>query len=147
MAVKLAHKRLAKPHHFIVAPAFGVEVGTAFAAAHRQCGERVFEYLFECQKFQHPQVYGRVKAQAAFIRADSRRHLHPVATVYLHLAVVVHPRHTEHNHPLRLHNPLQQAVAGVVAIGLQKRRQAVKYFFHRLMENRLAGIAALNGRQ
>ena len=145
VAVEFAHKGLAEAHHFAVGFAFGVEVRTAFAAAHRQRGERVFEDLFEGQEFEHAQIDGRMEAQAAFVGADGGTHLHAVAPVYLNPPLVVHPRHAEHNHALGFDDAFQQAVAGVARVFVQKRFQAAEHFFHRLMENALIRVALLDG--
>ncbi len=141
VAVELAHKRLAKTHHFIVALAFGVEIGAAFAATHRQRGERIFKHLLERQKFQHAQIHAGVKTQAAFVGADGRIHLHAKAAVDLHFAGVVHPRHAKQNHTLGLHQALEQAVFGIMAVGGQKRGEAGKHFFYCLMKHGLVRVA------
>lgn len=47
MTHKFAHKSLAKAHHFLIALAFGVEVGPSFGTAHGQGGEAVLEDLLE----------------------------------------------------------------------------------------------------
>ena len=145
VAVKLAHKGLAETHHFGIGFAFGIEVGAAFAAAHGQGGQCVFEHLLEGQEFQYAQVHGRVEAQAAFIRADGGAHLHAVAAVYLDLPFVVHPGNTEHDHALGFDDALQQALFGVLRVFRQEGLQAHKYFFHRLMEGGLVGIALFDG--
>ena len=145
MAVKLAHKGLAETHYFGVGFAFGVEVRAAFAAAHRQGGERVFEHLLEGEEFEHAQIDGGMEAQAAFVGADGGIHLHAVAPVYLNPPLVVHPRHAEHNRALGFDDAFQQAVAGVARVFVQKGFQAAEYFFHRLMEDGLARVALLNG--
>ena len=54
MAIQLAHKSITELHHFIVRFAFGIEVRAAFATAHRQCGQRILEDLFESQEFNDP---------------------------------------------------------------------------------------------
>ena len=45
--IQLAHKRLTETHHLVVALATDREVGTALAATHRQCGQRVLEGLLK----------------------------------------------------------------------------------------------------
>ena len=132
---------MAETHHFGVGFAFGIEVGTAFTAAHRQGGQRIFEDLFESQEFEHAQIYGGVEAQAAFVGADDGVHLDAVAAVYLHLALVVHPGDAEHNHALGLDDALQQAGFGVLRVFVQKRFQAAEYFFNGLVEYGLVRIA------
>ena len=145
VAVKLAHKGLAEAHHFGIRFTFGVEVGAAFAAAHGQGGQAVFKYLLESQEFQNAQVHGGVEAQAAFIRADGGIHLHAVASVHLHLALVVHPGNAEHNDAFGLYKAFQQALLHVFRILRQKGLQAAEDFFDGLVEFRLVGVALLNG--
>ena len=128
MAEQFADKGLAKTHHFGRALAFGVKVGTAFAAAHRQRGQGVFEGLFKRQELQHRQVDRGVETDAALVRADGHAVLNAVAPVDLHLAMVVHPRHPEHHHALGLDQPVQQTMFGVFGVGLNERPQA----FHHL---------------
>ena len=144
VAGKLGHKGLAKAHHFGIGFAFGVKVGAAFAAAHGQGGERVFEHLLKGEEFQHAQIHGGVKAQAAFVGTDGGVHLHAVAAVYLHIALVVHPRHAEHHHALGLDDAFQQALLRVFGVFFQKRFQAAKHFFNGLVEHGLIGVALFN---
>lgn len=144
MAEQLAHEGLAEAHHFAVALAFWVKVGAAFGAAHRQRGQRVFEDLLEGEEFQHAQIDLRVKAQAAFVRADGRAHLHAVATVDLRHAAVINPRHAEHDDALRLDDALQQRLFGIARMLREKAFQTGKDFLHCLMKDGLAGVALLN---
>ncbi len=72
-----------------VALALGVEVGAAFAAAHGQGGQGVFEGLFKGQEFQHRRGHRGVEAQAALVRANGHAVLDAVAAVDAHLALVV----------------------------------------------------------
>lgn len=76
MAIKLGHQRTAEAHHFAIALAFRIEIAAAFPAAHRQRGQGVFEGLLEAKEFENRQVYRRVEAHSALIRADGRVELH-----------------------------------------------------------------------
>ena len=53
VAPQFEDESLAETHDFGVALAAWAEVGTAFATAHRQSGESVFECLFKAQEFQN----------------------------------------------------------------------------------------------
>ena len=107
VAMEPGHERLAEPHHFLLALALGIEVGAALARTQGQRRERVLEDLLEGEELQHAQIHGRMESKAALVRSDGARHLHPVATVHLHLAAVVDPRDAEGDHALGLHEPLQ----------------------------------------
>ena len=63
MAEQFTHEGLAESHDFAVGFAFGIEIGTALAAAHGQGGQGVFENLFKTQEFDDAQVDGRMKTQ------------------------------------------------------------------------------------
>ena len=86
MAVELGHEALAEAHHFVVALALGIEVGTALAAAHGQRGERVLEDLFKRQKFQDAEIHAGVEAQSALVGSDCAVHLNAESAVNLHVA-------------------------------------------------------------
>jgi len=47
MPVKFRHKTLTETHNLIVGFIFGIKIRSAFTAAHRQTGERIFENLFK----------------------------------------------------------------------------------------------------
>ena len=141
VAVEFGHKGLAEAHYFGIGFAFRVKVRTAFAAAHRQGGQRIFEHLFKGEEFQHAQIDCRVETQTAFVRADGRAHLNTVAAVDLNLAFVVHPSDAEHNHTFRFNNTLKQALLGVFRVFRQKRIQTHEYFFNSLVEGFLVGVA------
>jgi len=87
-------KALAEPHHLIVALAFGIEIRSAFAAAHGQRGERILEHLLECKEFQNAEVDRGMEAQAAFVWSDGAVHLDAEATVDFNIALIIRPRHT-----------------------------------------------------
>ena len=84
-----------------------------------------------------------MEAQAAFVGADGAVHLDPEPAVDSHLALVIFPRHPEHNRTLRLADALQDARGQVMGIGFKKRPQAAQDFFHGLVEFRLVGVAFL----
>ncbi|EEZ76891.1 hypothetical protein NEILACOT_03083 [Neisseria lactamica ATCC 23970] len=141
VAVEFGHKGLAEAHYFGIGFAFGVEVGTAFAAAHRQGGQGVFEDLFKSEEFQHAQIDGRVEAQTAFVRTDGGAHLNAVAPVDSDLSFIVLPGYAEHDDAFGFDDAFQQALLGVFRIFCQKRIEAHEDFFNRLMERLLIGVA------
>src|SRR5690606_9332820 len=117
------------------------------AAAHGQGGQRVLEYLLEGQELEHAQVDRGVETQAALVRADSAVHLHAVAAVDVNLAVIVHPRHAEHDDPLRLDQALDDARLEVLGVFFQERPQSGQYLFGCLVEFGLVWIAQRQVRQ
>ena len=123
--IQLIHKCLAEAHHFHIALALGVKVRAALGAADGQASQAVFEDLLKAQKLDDRQVYAGVQAQTAFVGADGGVKLHAVAAVYMHLAMIVYPRNTEHDLPFRLNQPLQQAGFLVFRIVVDHRRQCV----------------------
>jgi hypothetical protein len=109
MPVQLGHEALAEAHYFVVALALGVEIRSALCAAHGKRGERILECLLESQKLLNSKVDGRVEAQTAFVGPDCAVHLDAEAAVDLDGAPIVNPRHAEHNHALRLDDPVKDA--------------------------------------
>ncbi len=104
---ELGHEALAEAHDFVVALPLRVEVGAALAAAHGEGGEGVLEHLLEGQELEDAQVHRRVEAEPALVGPDGAVHLDPEAPIHLHLALIVHPRHPEEDHPLGLDDPLE----------------------------------------
>ena len=123
MLAKLCHKALAESHNFTVRFAFRIEICAALAAAYGQAGERVFKNLFKSKEFYNAEIYRGMKAQAALLGANSAVKLHAETAVYLHLAVIVHPGHPEHDLALGLHNALQNACGLILGVGLDNGLQ------------------------
>src|SRR5690554_371603 len=71
VAVEFVHEGLTETHDLLIGAALGVEVGAALATADFQASEGVFEDLFEAEEFDDAGVYGRMKAKAALVRAES----------------------------------------------------------------------------
>jgi len=117
--------------------------GAAFAAAHRQGGQRVLEGLLKTEELQDRQVHRRVEAHAALVGTDSRVELYAEGAVDLHLAAIVHPADAELNDALGLHQALQQRLFAIVRVAFDKRPQRGEYFAHRLQIFRLVGVMAL----
>ena len=108
VALQFGHEALAEPHHLVVALALGIEVRSALAAAHGQRGQRVLEDLLERQELQDAQVDAGMEAQPALVRADGAVHLDAEAAVDLDVALVVDPRHAEHDDALGLDDAFEQ---------------------------------------
>ena len=145
MALKLGHKALAKTHHFIVGFSFGIKVGTAFTAAHGQTGQGVFEALLKSQEFDNRGVDGRVKTQAAFVRADCRIKLYAEAAINLNFAAVIHPWNTELYKALRLHDSVDHTFFDQVGALFYDRLKGFQNFLNCLDKLGLIAIAFLNG--
>ena len=105
--------------------ALRVEVAAALAAAHGQRGEAVLEDLLEAEELDDAEVHGRVQAQAALVGADGAVELHAEAAVHLDLAVVVDPRHAEHDDALGLDDALEQRGLLVLGMGLDDRLEGL----------------------
>ncbi len=143
VAIQLGHQRLAEAHDLALAFALRIEIGAAFAAAHRQGGQRILEGLLKAEELQDRQVYRWVEAHAALIGADGRVELHAEGAIDLHLAAIVHPADAELNDTLGLHQALQQRLFAIARVALDKRPQRGEYFAHRLQIFRLVGVMAL----
>ena len=144
MALQLGHEGLAEAHDLVVALALGVEVGAALAAAHGQAGEAVLKNLLKAQELDDGEVHAGVEAQAALVGTDGGVELHPEASVHLHLAVVVHPRDPEDDHPLRLHHPGHHALLNELRPLFYHGLEGLQHLVDRLEKFLLVGILALN---
>jgi hypothetical protein len=118
---ELGHKRLAKPHDFVVGFPLRVEIRAAFASAHRQGSERVLKNLFKGEKLQDAGVNRRVESQASFVRPDGAIHLDAKSAVYLDSAIVVDPGNAELNHPLRLNKAFKDLAVSIFFMPLNGR--------------------------
>ena len=139
MTPQLQHERLHEAHHFGVRLAARREIRSALASAHGQRSQRVLESLLECKEFQNGKVYGRMEADAAFIRADSVVVLHTVSHVGLHVAFVIHPSDPELIDSVGDTQTLYQVrfvELRMLVVFLFDRGQ---YFFYRLMILRFVG--------
>jgi hypothetical protein len=104
----------------------------------------VLEGLLEGQELEHRQRDRGVETDAALVGADRHAVLDAVAAVDLHLAVVVDPRHAEHDHALGLDQAVQQALLGVSGVGSDEGPQAFHHFRDGLQELRLARVAGFD---
>src|SRR5690606_30394889 len=110
MPIELGHERLAEPHDFPVGTAARVEIGAALAAADRQPGQRILEYLLEAQELHDSDIDRRMEAQAALVRAQRRVELDAEAPVYADPVIVVHPGHAEDDLAFGLADALNQGI-------------------------------------
>ena len=123
MLGQFCHETLAETHDLVVRLALRVEVRTALAAAHRQCGQAVLEDLLKAQELDNRCTNRRVQTQTALVRTNCRVELAAEATVYLYLAVVVYPRNTELDHTLRFYNTVDNAVGFIRRVLFYDRLQ------------------------
>ena len=121
MLGKLGHKCLTETHNFIIALTLGIKVGAALAAAHRQTGETVLEYLLEAEEFDNGSIYAGMETQTTLVGANSGVELNSVTTVDLNLAAVVNPGNPEYNEALRLNNALENTVGLYSGISVDQR--------------------------
>ena len=68
-----------------------------------------------------------MEAQAALGRADGRGKLDAIAAVHLHVALVVHPRDTEEQAALRLHDALDDAGLDQLGALLHHRLEGLQH--------------------
>ena len=145
MTVQLCHKALAECHNLTIGFALRIKIRTALAAADRQTGQRVLEYLLKAQELDYIQRNRRMQTQTALIRSDRAVELYTETTVYLHIARVVYPRNTELNLTLRLNQTLQNCLFAVLLLmRFHYRTQRLQNLFDRLMELRFARVLCNN---
>ena len=141
MAKQFADECLAKPHDLPRALALRVEIGTTFATAHGQRGQRILERLLKSQKLQDGEIDRRVETNPALERPDHRRRLNPVAAIDLNISMIIDPGHAEHDDPLRLDQTIQQAMFRIARVLLDEWPDTFDDFSYRLQELRLTGVA------
>jgi len=137
---QLGHKRLAEAHDFVVGFPLWVEICPAFAAAHRQIGERVFKNLLKGEELEDAGVNGRVEAQPAFVRSESAIHLDAETAVDLNLAFIINPRDAELNHALRLDDAFEDFAVAILLVPLDSRFDRLENFGNRLKKLRLIRV-------
>ena len=129
VAIELRHEALAEAHDLVVALALRVEIRAALGAADGKPRQRVLERLLESEELQNGERHARMETQAALVGADGAVRLHAVAAVDLNLALVVLPRHAEHDDALRLDHALKDLVLLVLGMLLQDRHDRGQDFF------------------
>ena len=140
MAVKLSHEALAEAHDLCIALAMGVKVGAALGAANGQAREGILVNLFESKEFKDIQVYAGMEAQAAFVGADGRGHLHTEAAVDLNLAFIISPGHAEGDDALRLYHALKDFVCLVFGMLGEHRFNGFQHLACGVEELGLVGV-------
>ena len=147
MPEQLVHEGLTEAHHLEVALALRVEIGTALAAAHRQRRQRVLEDLLESEELEDRQIDARVEAQPALVGTDGAVALDAIATIDLHLALVVDPGDAEHDDAFGLDDALEDFRPLVFGMLVEARFERFKNLLHCLVELGLIGISRLDGCQ
>ena len=104
-------------------------------------GQAVFEGLLKAEELQDALIDRGMEAQAALVGADGAVELHAVAAVYLHLTGIVHPRHTEGDDALRLHQALDQTGLLVLGVLFHNGLDALQHLAHSLQKLGLVGVA------
>ena len=89
-----------------------------------------------------PRLTDGCRRSPPLIRSDRAVELHAVAAVYLHLTGIVHPRHTEGDDALRLHQALDQTGLLILGVLFHNGLDALQHLAHSLQELRLVGICA-----
>ena len=107
VTVEFGNQGLAEPHDFTIGLSLGVEVGSAFGAAHGKPRQAVLEDLLEAQKLEDALVDGRVEAHAALVGTDGVVELHAPGPVGPYAPFVILPRYPEDDDPIRLRHPFQ----------------------------------------
>ena len=134
MAIEFTHEGLAERHDFAVGFALRVEVGAAFAAAHREGGEGVLEDLFESEELQDAEVHGRMEAEAALVGADCAVELNAVALIDLDFALVVNPGNLEENGAFRNDDAFENFVLFITGVSVEELAERFENFGHALNE-------------
>src|SRR5690554_4783619 len=144
MPVQLGHHALAKAHDFVVGPAFGIKVATAFTAANGQAGQGGLEDLLEAEELDDAQVNGWVETHATFIGAQSTVELDAEGAVDVNLAAVILPGYAEDDLALRFADALDDLLVGELGVLHQNRPEGFQNFVNRLVEFALARVAVQN---
>ena len=138
---QLGHKRLAKPHDFVVGFRLRIEIRAAFASAHRQGSERILKNLFKGEKLQDAGVDRRVESEAPFVRPEGAVHLDAKPAIYVDLALVVDPGNAELNQPLRLNKTFKDLAVPILFMPLNRGFDGLENFGDRLKKLRLVRIS------
>ena len=140
MLAEFSHEGLAEAHHFVVALALRIEVGTTLAAAHGERGQAVLEDLFEAEELQHGKRHFVTETDTALVRADGGVELHAVATVHLNVTLVIEPRHAESDHAFRFDEAVDHAVGFPGLVLFEDGVQGFEEFADSLVEEGLVRI-------
>src|SRR5436309_9290257 len=85
-----------------------------------------------------------MKSQSAFVRPDRAVHLHPEAAIDVDLALVVLPRHAEHDHAFRFNDAFEDFRFAIARVPIEHERERLDYFLHRLVKLGFARVFGLH---
>ena len=85
-----------------------------------------------------------METKSASVRTDCTVHLDPKSAVDLHFAQIIYPRHAEHDHPLGLHQTLQDSCFLIARFRLYDGHDRIEDFASRLMELQLSWVLRHN---
>ncbi len=140
MLRELGHEGLAEAHHFGIALAFRIEVGTALAATHGKSGEAVFENLLEAEELENRGVDGRMETETALVRSDGGVELDAVAAIDLDVSLVIDPGDAEDYLAFRFDDAVDDAVRFVGLVLFDDRFEGFEKFADSLVEFGFARI-------
>ena len=123
---------------------FGSKSEPPFAAAHRQRGQRILEDLLEGEELQDAEVDRGMKTQTAFVGADRAVHLDAEPAVHVQLALIVLPGDAEHDHALRLDDPLEDLRLPIFRMLVEDERERLDHFLDGLVKLRFRRVLGLN---
>src|SRR5690606_38530460 len=89
---------------------------------------------FEGEKLEYAERDGAMEAQPSLVRAECAVHLDAKAAVDLDLSAVVLPVDAEHDHALRLHQPLEDLRLPEVRPAIHDKVEALEHLFDGLVE-------------
>jgi len=81
-----------------------------------------------------------METQTALVRTDGTVELDAETAVDLDAALIIVPRHAEHEYALGLHQPLENAMLFIFRVTLHYRLERFEHFFYRLVEFGFGGI-------
>src|SRR5215469_11207353 len=84
-----------------------------------------------------------MEAQAALVGTDGTVHLDAEAAIDLYIAMVVEPRHAEHEDALGFRDALENPLRDELGVSLQHKTQRLEHFLHGLVELGLGGVLGL----
>ena len=133
MTIEFCHKALAETHDFVIALACWIKVASAFASAHWERGEGVFESLLESEEFHRVEVDILLETQSALVWTYGVVELDAVAAIYMINAFVINPRNAEDDLSVRFHHALKNDIFSEFSfVLLDRRRKRSENFFHSL---------------
>ena len=144
VAFEFGHETLAEAHDFGVGFAFGVKVGSAFAAAHGEGGEGVFEDLFEAEEFEDALIDAGVEAESAFVGPDGAVELDAEAAVNVDASVVVLPGDAEGDEAFGFDDAFEDGVLFVGGFSFEGGGEGFEDFADGLEEFEFAGVSAFD---